>query len=117
MYRPGVLSPKTPIQMAFDVAGLEGVLMTERGGVGFGFVDSLSHHPSIPLVFVLSFAPLCGSLGAVGGGEVMHVVGGSLSLLRPKRSRNSGGLHATADNELFSVLPASHGAPSDRRLR
>lgn len=60
---------KTPIQMAFDVAGLEGVLMMERGGGGFGFVDSLSHHRSIPLLFVLSSAPLCGSSGV----EASHV--------------------------------------------
>lgn len=60
---------KTPIQMAFDVAGLEGVLMMERGGGVFGFVDSLSHHRSIPLSFVLSSAPLCGSSGV----EASHV--------------------------------------------
>lgn len=54
MYRPGVLSPKRPVQVAFDVAGLEGVSMVGGGGRGsFGFVDSLSHHLSRPLLFVL----------------------------------------------------------------
>lgn len=76
---------KTPIQMAFDVAGLEGVLTMERGGGGFGFVDSLSHHPSIPpfICFVVRSSPreLGGSLARAPPKTVenciMHVVGGS----------------------------------------
>lgn len=59
MYRPGVLSPKRPFKWPLMSQGLGGGVDGGRrqgvgvGGRSFGFVDSLSHHPSFPLLFVL----------------------------------------------------------------